>query len=77
MLEWQGPAGFDDAVVIVVKCPRIGTKSFDVRYTATVDDRGACTGTITYVSVKPGTHDSTPIPAGLREKLEAEASAGS
>ena len=39
VLEWQGPAGFDDVVDIVVTCPRIGTKSFDVRYTATVDGR--------------------------------------
>ena len=53
-------------------CPRIGTKSFDVRYTATVDGRRACEGIITYVSVQPGTHDSTAIPEGLREKLEAE-----
>jgi acyl-CoA thioester hydrolase len=72
VLEWQGPAGFDDVVEIEVTCPRIGASSFDVRYTATVDGRGACIGTITYVSVKPGTHDSTPIPVGLREKLEAE-----
>ena len=71
VLEWQGPAGFDDAVDIAVECPRIGTKSFDVRYTATVDGRGACEGIITYVSVQPGTHESTPIPEGLREKLEA------
>ena len=75
VLEWQGPAGFDDVVEIAVTCPRIGTKSFDVRYVATVEGRGACTGTITYVSVKPGTHESTPIPDALRERLGAEAPA--
>jgi acyl-CoA thioester hydrolase len=72
VLEWQGPAGFDDVVDIEVTCPRIGTSSFDVRYAATVAGRGACVGTITYVSVKPGTHESTPIPDHLRGKLEAE-----
>lgn len=75
VLEWQGPAGFDDVVDVDVTCPRIGTSSFDVLYTATVENQPACVGTITYVSVKPGTHDSTPIPDGLRKKLEAPDSA--
>ena len=77
VLEWHGPAGFDDFVDIGVTTARLGHASFDVRYTATVDGRVACVGTITYVSVKPGTHESTPIPAMLREKLEADAVPGS
>jgi acyl-CoA thioester hydrolase len=71
-LEWSGPAGFDEPVAIAVAPVRLGTKSFDVRYTATVADRPVCVGTITYVSVRPGTHDSTPIPTELRARLEAE-----
>jgi len=70
-LEWQGPAGFDDHVDVAVEPVRLGTASFDVRYTATIADRPVCAGTLTYVSVKPGTHDSTPIPETLREHLEA------
>lgn len=69
VLEWHGPAGFDDAVAIAVETNRIGTASFDVRYTATVEGRPVCVGTVTYVSVKPRTHDSTPIPDALREQL--------
>jgi acyl-CoA thioester hydrolase len=72
VLEWQGPAGFDDVVEIAVDCCRIGGSSFDVRFTATVDGRRACVGTITYVSVKPGTHDPTPVPPVLREKLDRQ-----
>ena len=72
VLEWQGPAGFDELVDIGVAVSRIGTRSFDVRYTAAVGERPACTGTITYVSVAPGTHDSTAIPDGLRARLETE-----
>lgn len=72
-IEWQGPAGFDEHVDIAVEPSRLGTSSLDLRYTATVTDRAVCVGTITYVSVKPGTHDSTPIPPDLREKLEASA----
>ena len=71
-LEWSGPAGFDELVDIAVAPSRIGTKSFDVRYDATIDGRPVCVGTITYVSVKPNTHDSTPIPDELRARLESE-----
>ncbi len=70
-IEWQGPAGFDENVDIAVEASRLGTSSLDVRYTATVDDRAVCVGTITYVSVQPGTHESQPIPDLLRKKLEA------
>ena len=70
-IEWQGPAGFDEHVDIEVVPSRLGNASLDLRYTATVGDRPVCVGTITYVSVTPGTHESAPIPAELREKLEA------
>lgn len=72
VVEWSGPAGFDELVDIAVTVDRIGTKSFDVRYTAAVGERPVCVGVITYVSVAPGTHDSTPIPDGLRSRLEVE-----
>ena len=49
---------------------RLGNASFDVRYTATVEQRRVCVGTVTYVSVKPGTHESTPIPDVLRDRLQ-------
>jgi acyl-CoA thioester hydrolase len=73
VLEWQGPARFDDDVAIAVTPSRIGTKSFDLTYAATVTGEPACTGIVTYVSVVPGTHDSTPIPGVLREQLDAVA----
>jgi acyl-CoA thioester hydrolase len=69
VLEWQGPAGFDDEVDITVEPVRFGTSSFDVRYTATADGRPVCVGVITYVSVRPGSHDSVPIPDDVRTKL--------
>ncbi len=70
VLEWEGPAGFDDVVDIAVCTARLGNASFDVRYTATVEQRPVCVGTITYVSVKPGTHESTPVPGVLRDRLQ-------
>ncbi len=70
-LEWQGPAGFDDEVEIAVVPTRLGTKSFDLRFDATVEGRPACTGTLTYVSVKPGAAESVEIPSDVRRALEA------
>jgi acyl-CoA thioester hydrolase len=69
VLEWAGPAGFDEHVAIEVTAPRLGTTSFDLCFRASVGERAACTGVITYVSVVPGTHDPTPIPEGLRQRL--------
>jgi acyl-CoA thioester hydrolase len=70
VVDWQGSAGFDEEVDIVVEAVRFGTSSFDVRYTATVGDRSVCVGTITYVSVVPGEAASTPIPDRFRKALE-------
>ena len=42
VLEWEGPAGFDEVVDIEVAPTRLGTKSFDLRYRASVDGRPAC-----------------------------------
>jgi acyl-CoA thioester hydrolase len=69
VLEWQGPAGFDDDVSITVAIPRIGNASFDLAYDASCNGSAACVGVITYVSVIPGTHDSTPIPDHVRKLL--------
>ena len=70
-IEWAGPVGFDDDIEIAVTVARLGTASFDLTYTATVGGRPACTGTVTYVSVKPGTAEAVPIPADVRAKLES------
>jgi len=71
VLEWQGPAGFDEWVDITVRPSRLGTKSFDLRYDASVGERPACRATITYVSVKPGANTSVEIPATVRAALES------
>ena len=78
-LEWQGPAGFEDEVDITVVPTRLGNASFDLTYRAAVARRPVCLGTITYVSVKPGTAEPVSIPPEVRTKLEAatEASAAS
>ena len=42
VLEWQGPAGFDDDVAIAVTPVRIGTKSFDLATRRRSTGRPAC-----------------------------------
>jgi len=71
VLEWSGPARFDEWVDVEAVPSRIGTKSFDLRYRATVDGRPACEATITYVAVKPGTTGSIELPDEVRTVLEA------
>lgn len=70
VLEWQGPARFDDEVVIAVRPSRIGTSSFDLASVATVDGRVACRGTITYVSIEPGTITPRAIPDEVRRRMQ-------
>jgi acyl-CoA thioester hydrolase len=69
VLEWEGPAGFDDDVAVAVSVPRLGSASFDIEYTATCNGAAACVGVLTYVSVIPGTHEPTPVPDEIRTKL--------
>jgi acyl-CoA thioester hydrolase len=70
-LEWSGSARFDDWVEIAVIPVRLGTKSFDLRYDARVEGAPACTATITYVAVEPGSQRSVEIPAFVRAALHA------
>jgi len=76
VLEWSGPARFDDWVDVAVAPVRIGTKSFDLRYRASVEGRAACEAIITYVAVEPGTTGSIEIPADVRGVLEQALGAG-
>jgi acyl-CoA thioester hydrolase len=69
VLEWTGPARFDDWLTIAAACGRIGTKSFDIRYRASVEGRLACEAVITYVAVKPGATNSIELPDPVRQAL--------
>jgi acyl-CoA thioester hydrolase len=70
-LEWQGPAHFDEWIDIAVVPQRIGTKSFDLGYAASVEGRSCCTATITYCAVQPGLNTSMVIPDNVRDALAA------
>jgi acyl-CoA thioester hydrolase len=70
-LEWSGPARFDDWIDVAVMPCRIGTKSFDVRYEASVAGKPACEAVITYVAINPGTNESMVLPDPVRTVLTA------
>ena len=70
-LEWSGPARFDEWIDIAVEPTRIGTKSFDLRYRASVGERPACIGAVTYVAIEPGSNTSVELPPQVRAALEA------
>jgi acyl-CoA thioester hydrolase len=69
-LEWKGSARFDEWIDIEVAPVRLGTKSFDLHYRASVAGRPACSATITYVAVVPGKNTSIAIPAPVRTALQ-------
>jgi acyl-CoA thioester hydrolase len=70
-IEWAGSARFDDWVEVEVVPTRLGTKSFDLRYRASVAGAPVCEATITYVSVQPGAYNSIEIPEKVRAALTA------
>ena len=61
-----------DRVDVAVAPVRLGAKSFDLRYRASVDGRSACDATITYVAVQPGANTSIEIPDMVRAALQAQ-----
>lgn len=69
VVEWAGPAGFDEWIDIEVAPTRIGTKSFDLSYRASIDGRDTCTATITYCAVRPGINEPFAIPDPVRAAL--------
>jgi acyl-CoA thioester hydrolase len=70
IVEWAGSAGFDEWVDIAVFPSRLGTKSFDLSYEATVEARPVCQATITYVTIEPGKNVSIEIPSAVRTALQ-------
>ena len=69
VVEWVGPAGFDEWIDIEVAPSRIGTKSFDLLYRASIDGRDTCKATITYCAVRPGLNEPFAIPDPVRSAL--------
>lgn len=68
-LDWHGPAGLGDVIVIESSIARWGTTSFIVEHQLRVDDRLVASVRITYVGVEAGTSVTAPPPARVRAHL--------
>src|SRR4051812_24389749 len=69
VLEWKGSAKYSEDLDVEVHASRWGNTSFDVTCIGTVGERPIFTGTITYVSVRHGTTETTPVPEKIKAAL--------
>jgi acyl-CoA thioester hydrolase len=68
-LTWSAPARFDDTIDLTVVPTRLGTTSFVLTTTATVEGRPTCTTVVTYVVIDPTEQRPRPLPDVLRDAL--------
>lgn len=66
-ITWSAPARLRDTVDIDIEISRFGNTSFDVRYVGTRAGEPLFEATMVYVSVVPGTLETTPVPQELRD----------
>ncbi|MDX1616794.1 MAG: acyl-CoA thioesterase [Candidatus Promineifilaceae bacterium] len=68
---YQSAARFNENLVVAISVPRIGTKSFDMRYQITGSDRRqVALGKTVMVTYDYGSRTTIPIPQKLRSLLE-------
>ncbi len=75
LVEWKGPARFDDVLEISVTTEKLGTTSFTLGYTlkrATTGELIATAETVN-VYIDPKDWTKAPIPADIRASLERAA----
>lgn len=68
-IDWRSGVRYGDDVSIAVEPGRIGTTSFDVRFSVRRGSEVTCTGTIVYVSVARDGSGKQPVPPLLRKVL--------
>jgi acyl-CoA thioester hydrolase len=68
-IEWSSPARRGDLLTLSPSVTRWGHTSFDITITGVLTGQPVFVGTLTCVSVTPGTHTPTPIPDGVRAAL--------
>jgi acyl-CoA thioester hydrolase len=70
-VEWASPAHRGEVLVLSPVVSRWGNTSFDITVSGAVDGRPVFTGTLTCVSVAPGTATPCPVPERVRAILTA------
>ncbi len=70
-VEYLRPVQYGDQVDIAVRVEHVGRSSVRLRYEASVQGRPVFTGRNVVVTVNLKTFETLPVPAWLRERLEA------
>ena len=68
-LDWQGSAGWGDALEVGVSVEHVGTTSFTLRFVAHVGERAVVSASTVYVMVAVDGSGKRPIPQPLRAAL--------
>jgi len=68
-IDFVQPVHIGDTVVVAVRVPRLGEKSFPFEYEVRTDDGVAATGETTVVTYDRDTESSRPIPEEWRDAI--------
>lgn len=71
LIEWQGPARFDDVLCARVSVARLGNTSFTLTFSLNrfPQDAAVATAEVVYVLVDASTFTKQVLPDGLRQRL--------
>ncbi len=72
-LEYHAPARLDDWLDIGVRCERVGQSSMTMAWSVWTQGRLLVTGEVVCVFTSLSTGRSAPVPAAMRDQLEAHA----
>jgi YbgC/YbaW family acyl-CoA thioester hydrolase len=70
-LEYLGSARYDDAIHVGIRCEHIGGSSIRFACSVLRQRQALVNGELVYVFADPATQTSRPVPAALRETLQA------
>jgi acyl-CoA thioester hydrolase len=68
-ITWHSGAGFGDTLAIDMSVERWGNTSLAIGFDGSVGERPVFDAVVTYISVKPGTTEPTPVPDVVRAAL--------
>ena len=76
-VRFVGPAGFDDQLDFELRVTRLGDTAMSTRIDASTGGRPVVEGLMRHVFIDTATKQKQPIPANIRELLEAYVETGS
>lgn len=75
-VKYLAPVRFDDEVDLVLKVARLGNTAMTCAIAIELEGEVAAKGEIRHVYITPETHQKTPMPDGVRTRLEPYLIAG-